>query len=375
MMQILFICNHADIVGGGEYSLFALIDGCRRHGHQVRAIVPGPGEVQDHFHQTGVPCEIVPMPSLKGRQLGAYPLRVLKLARRIRALNPDIVHVDGARDMLYAGPAAKLARKPALWHIRVLDRDGALDRFRARFAAHIIANSQAVKKTILPLCGKTPVRVIYNGFDIAAYRSAPKADLQERFGIPPDRKTVLIAARISDEKGHADLLEAIRMLKDQHLPVTCLVCGTDIAEGQPTLKRLLKLKESLQLDDSEVLFAGQLPDIVSVMKACDVQAVPSIAEPFGRIIIEGWAAGLPVVATDAGGPQELIRHAENGFLTPPQHPRQLAEMLHEALRNPVLCEQMAAQGRQLAEAYSIDHHVQNMLALYQEVNGQRLKRP
>lgn len=365
-MNILYICNHATIVGGGEYSLFSLIEGCRRQGHDVAAIVPGAGEVQTHFQQQGISCEIIAMPSLKGIQIAAYPFLVLRMAQRIRAMNPDIVHVDGARDMLYAGPAALLAGKPALWHIRVLNRDGALDRFRARFARHIIANSRAVKETILPLCGPTPVSVIYNGFDLETYRAAPTADLAQQFGIPADRKTILIAARISDEKGHDDLLKAIRMLKDQNVPVTALICGTDIADGQPTLNRLIKLKQHLQLNDTDVLFAGQIKDIVGVMKACDLQAVPTHAEAFGRIIIEGWAAGLPVVATEAGGPKELIRHNKNGFFTPPQCPEELARQLANALRNPLLCKKISIQGQLDAEAYSIDHHVQEMITLYRK---------
>lgn len=363
-MKILYICNHANIVGGGEYSLFALIEGCRQQGHHVKAIVPDRGEVFSHFEQNNIPCEIIRMPTLKGAHIAAYPFHILKMAQGIRAFNPDVVHVDGARDMLYAGPAARLAGKPALWHIRVLNRDGGLDRYRARFANQIIANSQAVKETIRPLCGKTPIHVIYNGFDINAYRAMPTADLEQRFGIPSQRKTIVIAARISDEKGHDDLLKAIRILKDQSLPVTCLVCGTDIADGQPTLKRLLKLKEQLQLDDTDVLFAGHVPDIVSVMKACDVQAVPSLAEPFGRIIIEGWAADLPVVATDAGGPKEIIRPGQNGLLTPPQQPKELAKRLTEALLDPELCQKMSTQGQQDAENFSLTRHVKNMLELY-----------
>jgi glycosyltransferase involved in cell wall biosynthesis len=363
-MNILYICNHADIVGGGEYSLFALIEGVRKKGHTVRAIVPGPGDVQTHFEQINIPCEILPMPALDGIGLARYPATVLKMAKRIRQINPDLVHVDGARDMLYAGPAAKLARKPAIWHIRVLDRDGLLDRYRATFAAHIIANSQAVKETIIPLGGRKKTQVIYNGFDLDAYRAAPRADLQQQFGIPSGRPTILIAARISEEKGHDDLIQAVRMLKDNNQPATCLICGTDLADGQPTLKRLLKLKADLELTDEDLLFAGQVSGIISVMKACTLQAVPSIAEPFGRIIIEGWAAGLPVVATNAGGPKELIRDRENGFLTPPKNASRLSDTLAYALKNPELCKKIADQGQKDAEDYSIEKHVEHTLQLY-----------
>jgi len=368
-MKVLYVVSHAEIIGGGEYSFFDLATGCRDAGVSVAVAVPGPGAVQMELEMRGIPVHQVGMPKLKGSGLLFYRRNRRQLKNLFRAVQPDLVHVDGARAMLYAGPAAKRGGIPCCWHVRVLERDGWIDRFRARYADRIIANSLAVRDSLLPFAGDVPVELVYNGFPI---KQMQETSAQELATLPdgpvnaPPGPVILTAARLSPEKGHEILLQALALLKQRGISFTALIAGKDLNPDQSMLKKMKQVTVSLNLEES-VFFTGQLDPIAGWMKTCDILAVPSIAEPFGRIVIEAWASGLPIVATRAGGPAELIEHGKTGLLVHPGDSRALADALQQLCEQPNLRKQLRENGTIRAELFNLSHCISRTLELYEQV--------
>jgi len=290
MKKVGYIFNSAEIIGGGELSFIDLVDEIRALGVKPVVFVPGPGAIKDRMDAMGVAVHETPWPPVRLRSLAGLPGRHARLAGLFRELGLDLVHANGARCMLYAGPAARRAGIPCVWHVRVLERDRILDRIRARFASVVIANSNAAAKTIKPLLPKsTGCQVVYNGIRLDQIANAPAADLKAEFGIPGG-PVILGVGRFSPGKAFDDLIRACHILKNERLPFSCLLVGRSLPEEADCEAELKALAGSLGLGN--VLFPGWREDVPSIMKASSVLVLPSRVEAFGRGIPEAWTCGL-----------------------------------------------------------------------------------
>jgi glycosyltransferase involved in cell wall biosynthesis len=116
---------------------------------------------------------------------------------------------------------------------------------------------------------------------------------------------------------------------------------------------------------NRIFFAGYQPDIGPLLATCDVLIHPATREPLGRVILEAMAAGKPVVAVNAGGPAEIIRHEQDGLLTASDAPDELAAAALRLIRDPALAERLGAAARQRVRAdFDIRRTVLEVEALY-----------
>jgi len=117
-----------------------------------------------------------------------------------------------------------------------------------------------------------------------------------------------------------------------------------------------------------VRFLGDRRDVPSVLAALDLLLCPSWEEPFGRSVAEAMACGLPVVATEHGGPSEQIVDGVDGILLPPRRPQLWAETVGALLADPQRTAQIATAARGAARRrFGADSHVQRVLALSETV--------
>ncbi len=157
-----------------------------------------------------------------------------------------------------------------------------------------------------------------------------RADL----GLRDDEKLIGMIGNFEPSKGHLDFLNAAAILKRQsNHPVRFLIAGRELELRHPYALQVKERIEQLQLV-GDVILAGYRSDIPDLLSAIDVLVVPSIWEPLGVIVMEGMAAGKPVVATNAGGIPEMLRHNEHGLLFPPHDADNLASCVEFLLDNP-----------------------------------------
>jgi len=184
--------------------------------------------------------------------------------------------------------------------------------------------------------------------------------LPEQVPAPRNGGPVLYFGRLSPEKGVANLLWAM-----QHVPDVEL----QIAGDGPQRRELEKLAVDLGL--ANVQFLGQLSgaELDRVIAASRFTVMPSRAyETFGKSILESFAWGRAVVASDLGSRRELVRHGENGLLFEPGNEEELAEAIAYLAAHPGLAEAMGAAGRRLVEQHhSPEQHYQAMIELYARV--------
>ena len=222
--SILFISNHGDIVGGGEISMLQLMCALDRSQWKPLLVVPYEGAVAKEAHGSEISTLVVPLPAVSDTSMASLS-SILALWRIIYQEDARIVHANGTRAMMYGGLAAKFAQRPAIWHVRVADSDGWLDRALYQFSAKIIVNSEAVSRRFT--WGTADhVRCIHNGVDTVRFAPRrPSSEHRAVLGLSPYDRVVVSVGRFVAYKGYADLLAAAAILHRQDTGVHWVLVG------------------------------------------------------------------------------------------------------------------------------------------------------
>jgi glycosyltransferase involved in cell wall biosynthesis len=359
---ILVVSNHGAIVGGGELSMLDLLRGLDRRRWAPGLVVPDDGAVAARGRDLGLPIHVVPLPALR-RPGYAMLTSVRTLGRLARTTGAALIHANGSRAMMYGGLAGRSTGRPAIWHVRIAESDGVVDRALYALATGVIATSDAVTRRFCRTAGK--VRLVPNGIDLARFTPrAPSPALRAALGVPPSSPLVLSIGRFVAEKGHRHLLEAAALIERTRPGVHWVLVGAGELEAS-----LAREARALGLG-SQVHFAGWRDDVPDVLAVADVFVLPSVNEGFGRVVVEAMAMARPVVATAVGGVPELVRDGETGMLAPASDPRALADAVRSLLDEPARAARLGAAGRARAESrFSLTAHVDAIERVYAEVLG------
>lgn len=180
-----------------------------------------------------------------------------------------------------------------LYHHAYTRVNSMFERRALRDAAHVVAVSHKVAGELAAL-GTAKARVIPNGVDTQQF--APGPSNLESLGLPKDHTIALFVGDItSHRKNLRSVLHALQGVSQ----VVLLVVGNSKDSPFPELARQLGLSE-------RVLFVGFRRDVADLMRASDIFIFPSRYEPFGLVILEAMASGLPVIITQDSGASELI---------------------------------------------------------------------
>jgi len=240
-----------------------------------------------------------------------------------------------------------------------LERECALRGFE-----RVITVSQHMKTRILK--GPTPedrIRVIHTGIDAAAIQQGgDRARFRAKFAIPEDATAIGTISRISIEKGHCYLLDAMATVRESYPDAYLIICG----DGPARLDLEAQCKR-LHLTD-RVIFTGFVDSIASALAAMDIFAHPSVEqEGFPTSLLEAQLAGLPVVASDIGGTTETLRPAETGLLAKPRNPESLSAALIDLLRNGEHRRAMGDAARAWVErSFTLEDMIQQVSDTYDE---------
>ncbi len=290
----------------------------------------------------------------------------------------DIVHANNGRTMLASAMAVRQARKGrfvATQHFlepeHVSHRGPkaavfhAAHRWVSRYMAHCIAISEAARAGVLKR-GEAPeqkVTTILNGIrPLDPHKLASPSEIRAGLGIDLDTPLIVCAARLEREKDVRSLIAAMAEVKEAFPEVRCVVAGQGAQQAMLTAQIA---EAGLQ---STVRLLGFRTDAQALIQAGDIFVLPSLAEPFGLVILEAMALGRPVVATNAGGPPEIIEEGVTGLLVPPSDPPALAAAIRRLLADRKAMETMGRHGQERFEArFTAARMAQDMLELYRRI--------
>ncbi len=207
----------------------------------------------------------------------------------------------------------------------------------------IIAVSEGVKKEIANYgIDEKKMHVIHNGVDTAMFTpTEPK--YRERYADGFDHLLVF-SGRIVKQKGLEHLLEAMKLVIKEYPKTRLLIIG------KGSLRQELEKKARKAGIRDNVMFLGFLPEneMAYIYSSSDLFILPSISEPFGMVLVEAMASGLPCIGTEVGGIPEIIRDGDSGFIVPPKDPEKLAARIIEVLSDETLRKKMGRKGREIA---------------------------
>jgi glycosyltransferase involved in cell wall biosynthesis len=297
----------------------------------------------------------------------------LSLHRIMRSFRPHLVHLNDVLPLNRSGVmASRSVGLPVVCHCRSFDTATPADtRWLLPGVDGMIFISQAIAQVHL---AATPLlrhhAVIPNAVDLGDFagpvdRGAARASL----GVPADAPLIVMAGRISPWKGQHVFLQALAHLRANHPQAHGVIVGlAEEVDGPGYAGSLQDLACSLGLAET-LHMVGFRRDMPQVLGASDLVVHCSVKpEPFGRVIIEGMAAGRPVIASDQGGAAEIISDGVDGLLTPAGDPVALAAAIQRLLDDPEQRRRLGQAGRcTVAQRYQVGAHARSVLAFYERI--------
>lgn len=290
-----------------------------------------------------------------------------RLAALLRRERPAVVHVHSRRGAdWWGGLAAAWSGVPAVLSRRVDSPEGRLAALKYRYYRRVIAISRSVREQLLEagVPGRK-IDLVSSSVDAAGQQTERDRDwLQAELGIPREVLLLGIVAQLIPRKGHADLFRAMQQMHDQSAWLLVL--------GQGALRASLQRQATEMGLAQRVIFAGFREDVPRILPCLDVLVHPAYREGLGVSVLEAAAAGLPIVATNAGGLTDMIVHRHTGLLLEPGDVEGLAESIELLAQDRALASGLGANARRLVlEEFSVDAMVEATLGVYQRVLSKR----
>lgn len=379
-IRVVYV-GHVAQLSGGEIALTRLLNALDEVDAHV--IVAENGPLVERLRASGASVEVLPMPD-RTRDLrkdrvrpGRLPVMAVidtaaytfRLARRLRAIRPDLVHTNTLKAGIYGSLAARLARVPTVWHVRDRIASDYLSRpatlvMRALIALvpnGIVVNSQATGATLWSRSKRRRGTYIVVYDPVVA--PAPRPDRASL-----DRYVVGMVGRIAPWKGQHVFLEAFARAFGDGTENAVVVGDAMFGDAEAAYgARLRDLVRALGIEH-RVDFRGFRDDVWTELAGMDVLVHAStLPEPFGQVIVEAMAANVAVIASSGGGPSEIVTDGKDGLLYPPGNVEALAVALRRLKGEERLRTQLVKNARRRAEHFSPDAAASRVLSLYRRL--------
>ncbi len=348
------VCHVAmgDLWAGAEVQLLSLIRSLARlPGFEWSVVLFNEGRLAEELRKLPVSLTVI-------SEQAFSPIGIAyRLAKTLLKIRPDVVHTHKYKDSFIG---TLIARSIGIPHVvRVVHglpepfkglRNAKMLGYTAadHFITHwlvdrVVAVSSDIEKVLIEMYGSNRVLCIHNGIDLEAVRvTTPREVLRRKWQIAQDAVVIGTVGRLVPVKGHAKLLEAIKILQGSMDNVTLVLVG----DG-PLRKSLEETAK--QLGVKFVIFAGQQNQAYDFMNMMDVFVLPSLHEGIPMVVLEALALQRPVVATRVGGIPEVISHNLSGKLVMSGDADELAAALQELIEMPDKARALGVEGRRQIE--------------------------
>lgn len=303
-----------------------------------------------------------------------------RLRRELERFDPHLVHVVSPTPMaVWAQRYARRSGTPAVasfhthfvsyfryYGVAALEGMGWRGlRWFYRRCERVYAPTRTIA-TELESHGIGPVELWSRGIDLEAFHPRHRdPSLRASLGSSDAAPILLLVSRLVKEKDLADLVQVDRVLRSRGVPFHLALVGDGPMRSE--------LEEALP----RATFAGHRSgeELARWYASADVFVFPSTTETLGNVVLEALASGLPSVVVDRGGPQELVREGETGFIAPANDVPAIADRLEPLLRDPDLRARMSAAARSSAADRDWQAINRGLIASYERLLGARSRQP
>ena len=373
--HVLLVESSATCDGGAQMMLDELLHRVDRDRFSISFACLADGAWADAVRAEGWPVYVVPQ--TRWRDVG----NLLDVSRQLRQIigdsGVDLVHASESSTLLCASLGARRARVPLVWMLfdplrgssprRLLTARRTvtavmLERLRPDWV--IFGTARAAEGT--PRRGGTPTSTILPGIDIERYRIGDGRRAREELGIPPDAPLVVTLGRLTYLKSQMHFLRIMQTVTRTRPDAVGVICGGEGDSAYASQVRALRTELGLE---QQVLLTGFVPDQLKddLVAAADVIAHLAKRESFGLAVVEGMAAGKPVVAADASGPRSLIDDGTSGVLVPVDDDAAAAAAIDRLLDDPAARASIGAAAAVAARRHPVDRMVRAVEAVWEQV--------
>lgn len=231
----------------------------------------------------------------------------------------------------------------------------------------IITVSNFLKNNVLQIQGDTPVSVVYNGVDVDKF--ATELPLEEKNILRSnycDTNDILFlyVGRIIPIKGVYELVLAFNRLCEKYSNIKLLIVGSPDSKSKKNLEYNRKVID-ISSKNRNISFSGFVPysKLYAYYKISDIQIVPSIGpEAFGNVVVEGMAAGLPLIVSSIGGIPEIVNEDCALLCNPDNIVDDLENNMEKLICNKYLIEKFKSEGNDIYKKFSVDNYYSNFVS-------------
>jgi len=373
-MKILFYLR-IEIMGGAERYLLQLLPELKKRQIEVgfyctrqKTNQPIIDYFTSHFKPYDIPvyvCDASHPYSVKA----AYHLAGIIRKEQYHILSAHLMHaeiVSGLSKMLFK-TSCKLVTTKHGYLQQFMDQHGLdytkINRFSLsylveKWVQRFVAGNFAVSKGLAAfyihsgICSALKMSVIYHGLEAGNPH-------QQAAPVRYSNNQLLVIARLRKFKGHLFLIEAVELLRREIPDLKLVILGA----GEE-MKHLVNRVNELNLNQW-VAFAGYTDDVYHYINGSDIIVAPSIAEPFGLIVLEAYRCSKPVIAFNVTAFNETIIDNETGYLVAPYSTEALAEKIKHLLQNKSISKKMGENGFKLLEhKFSLQTFVEQTIQFF-----------
>lgn len=362
---------------GATLSMYNIIDELLERGHEVVVVLPNKNHLEERLRDKRIDFLHIPMYSMRmtidkitaasnfkffmkychnNRMIG-------KICRELKDRKVDCIHINGLDSSVGAKVAVKL-NIPYVWHIRAFIEEDLGKRLFfqketydfVKKADSVIGISKDIKKKFEKELGRE-VTVVYNGIPQKKY-DIPNHEILEN-----ETVKMLLAGRISIQKGQMTAVKAVEILKNEGIDNLVL---TLVGQGE-TKEYMEELKQYIvqHLISDNIVIKEHTDDLSELRKQCDIGLTCSQREAFGRVSVENMMAGLLVIGSDSGGTSEIVDDQINGYLFAVDDPKSLAEVIKNVLNDRNKAKMIAHKGYvKSLEEFTIKRVVDEVVEIY-----------
>ncbi len=389
-IRILFL-SHDSGIYGAQQSLLGLLEKIDRDRFEPMVIAPDEGSLTEAVRSLKIPVRIrliihwIASGSAAKKAwfyrtkkfISGLRGRVWALAYQIEQNEIDIVYTNTIT-CIEGALAARITGRPHIWHLREQINGNSQLRtlvpvFLVRWLIYalsqrVLVNSHYLYKSYQTSCLHRKLVIVYNGVDPNKFnfdRKESTLALKNELGISTHSQIVTIIGSIIPRKGLDLFVEAAHQLLESDIDATFLVVGDGPSDNVQRVKNHVERYGM----GNRFHFLSHRDDIPRLMAGVNLLVVAADEEPFGRTVIEAMAAGVPVVSTRCGGPEEIVLDEITGLLVPPRSPSVMAATIKRILGEPELAAKFINAGKErlnqkfTLEAYaaSVQSEIENVI--------------
>lgn len=357
--KIIHVLTDTNIGGAGIWLLnFARAYNPRKY--DCAALLPEKSLLTKEL--AGLGFRVIEVPKIADKSFSAGGIREIR--KRLKSEKPDIVHTHAS---LSARIAAKECGIPVVStrHCIEAPKTGIkrliYGKINNSLSDIVIGVSKAACENLYrDGISKEKLRLVYNGvYPLRKYTDEEKSRIRKNYGIPENDTVVGIVARLEPVKNHRLFLEMARIICRERNDVSFVAVGGGSLEGE-----LKDCRRRLGLEN-KVIFTGYKSDITPEMNIIDINTLSSEREALSISLIEGMSIDIPAVATDSGGPAEVIENGKSGYIVGNCSGEEFAGAVTKLIDDRELRRRMGEEGRKRArEMFSVEAMTEKLEDIY-----------